>query len=177
MLSLVSAVLMSAPAGLNPYLPLLFTSVIARYTDRFAPRPLFGFVGETWFVTLAGVLFLANVFLDKVFVPGDSLAVPSRERDRRRWLGAIHDLGQMILGPLSGAILMGASDHFFPESVPLLAPMLGALLAALAYVGKRAWRHRWSERWGGFSNLLFSTFEDSAAALLSVLGILLVAMA
>lgn len=168
-----SATLLAGSAGLNPFLPLFVVGVISRYTGRFEPVAPYGFVGETWLVVAAGVLFLLHIFSDKLFVPGDSLGTPPGERDRRAWIGVVHDLGQMLLGPLIGALLMGTTDRFFPPSWPLAAPMLGALLAALVYVGKRAWRHRLSDRWGPFSNLLLSTLEDVAALLLTLVGIVL----
>jgi hypothetical protein len=171
--SLFSGGLLAAPAGLNPYLPLLFAAVMARYTDRFQPRSPYGFIGQTWFVVLAGLLFLAHIFLDKMFVPGDSLSTVPSERDGRLWVGTLHDLGLTILGPASGALLMGAVERAFSAPWVLVGPMLGALLAALAYVGKRTLRHRLSDRFGPFSNLLLSAMEDALVAVLCLGGVLL----
>lgn len=176
-LSLLSAVLLALPAGLNPYLPLVVVSVMARYSDRFHLEAAYGFLGQTWLLVAATLLFLVNIFADKVFLPGDSLSVPAAQRDRRGWAGAIHDLSQMVLGLLSGALLMGAAERVFPSSWPLLALMLGALLAALAYAGKRTLRHRLAGRFGPLTNLLLSTLEDSVVLLVSVAGVLLHALA
>lgn len=171
--SLFSGGLLAAPAGLNPYLPLLFAAVLARYTERFQPRPPYNFIGQTWFMVLAGLLFLAHIFLDKMFVPGDSLSTAPSERNRRLWVGTLHDLGLTILGPVSGALLMGAAERAFTAPWVLVGPMLGALLAALACVGKRALRHRLSGRFGPLSNLLLSAMEDALVAVLCLGGVLL----
>jgi len=176
-LSLLSGSLLAAASGLNPYLPLLIASVMARYAGRFHPRFGYAFLGETWFVALAAGLFLADIFLDKIFLPGDSLAVPPRQRSRRLWIGAIHDLGQMVLGPVGGALLLGAAERVFPPAWPLVAPMLGVLLAALVYVGKRSLRHRLSRRpaktLGPLANMLLSTIGDLVVVLLCTVGLLL----
>jgi len=175
-LSVLSGSLLAAGCGLNPYLPLLVVAVMARYAGRFQPRPAYGFLGQTWFVVLAGLLFLADIFLDKAFVPGDSLAVPAAERSRRVWVGAFHDLGQMVLGPIGGGLLLGSAERVFPPAWPLVAPMLGVLLAALVYVGKRAQRRRLvrqpGSRLGPLGNILFSTLGDLLAVLVCTAGIL-----
>jgi len=172
-LTLLSGMLLAAPAGLNPYLPLLLVSVLAHYTERFQLQAPYGFLGQTWFMVLVGLLFLVHIFMDKTFMPGDSWATAPAGRDRRLWVGAFHDLGQMVLGPLSGALLLGAAERVFPPSWPLMGPMLGALLAALAYVGKRALRRRLAGRWEPFGNLLLSAVEEVVVVLVSVAGILL----
>ncbi len=176
-LSFLAAFLLALSAGLSPYLPLLLVSAIAGYGGRLALREPFAFIEARWFTILAGLLLLADLFLDKRFVPGDSLATPPRERDRRTWLGALHDLGQMLLGPAGAALLMAATDYLFPPSLPLVAPMLGLLVAALVYTAKRFWRHRYADRWGPFSGILMSTLEDTTAALLGVGGVVLGIMA
>jgi hypothetical protein len=148
-------------------------AAMARFTGFYEPVAPLGFLGQTWFLVLAAVLFLANTFLDKAFVPGESLLVPPGRRSRWLWVGALHDLGQMLLGPAAGALLAGATSRFFPPSWPLVAPMLGALLAALAYTGKRALRHRLAGRRGPFTNMLLSVCEDSAVVFLCLAGLLL----
>jgi hypothetical protein len=172
-LTLVAALLLAAPAGLNPYLPLLMAAAMARFSSFYLPAPALGFLGETWFLVLVGVLVLANTLLDKAFRPGDSLAVLPAQRDRRLWVGSLHDLGQMLLGPAAGALLAGATSRFFPSGWFLVAPMLGALLAALVYTGKRALRRRLAGRWGPFSNMLLSVMEDLAVVLSCLGGLLL----
>jgi len=171
--SLVAGLLLAAPAGLNPYLPLLMVAAMARFSSFYRPAPATGFLGETWFLVLAGLLFLINTLLDKSFVPGDSLSVPPAQRTRRLWVGAFHDLGQMLLGPAAGALLAGATSRFFPSSWLLVAPMLGALVAALVYTGKRTLRHRLAGRWGPFTNMLLSVFEDMAVVFTCLAGLLL----
>ena len=170
--SLIAAMLLAASAGLNPYLPLMIVAVMA-YSGNLTLPPPFGFVGRIWFVILAALLFLVNVFLDKAFLPGDSLATPVAQRSRRAWAGVAHDLGQMLLGPLAGAVLMWAISGFLPQTWPLVAPMLGILLAALVYTGKRALRRRLAGRLGPFTNLLMSAIEDVAVVMLCVAGLLL----
>jgi hypothetical protein len=172
-LTLLAALLLAAPAGLNPYLPLLMAAALARFSSFYHPVAPLGFIGEVWFLILAGVLFLANTLLDKYFRPGESVIVPPAQRTRRLWIGTFHDLGQMLLGPAAGALLAGATSHFFPSSWILVAPMLGALTAGLVYVGKRSLRRRLATRWGVFSNLLLSVFEDIAVVFVCLAGLLL----
>ncbi|MBN1485679.1 MAG: DUF4126 domain-containing protein, partial [Chloroflexia bacterium] len=175
MLSLLPAALLAAPAGLNPTLPLLFVSILARYTERIELLGPYAFLGQTWCVFLLGALFLLHVFSDKAFAPGDSWAVPPERRDRRLWLGAVHDLSHMLLGPLSGALLFGAIERFFPAALFLVGPMIGALLAALVYVGKRRLRRRLAARWAPFGNLLLSLLEDTGVLVLCLAAAFLVA--
>jgi hypothetical protein len=171
--SLLAALLLAAPAGLNPYLPLLMAAAMARFSSFYQPMAPLGFLGATWFLVLAAALFLANTLLDKYYRPGESLVVPRAQRNRRLWVGAFHDLGQMLLGPAAGALLAGATSRFFPSSWPLVAPMLGALAAGLVYVAKRALRRRLATRWGAFSNMLLSVFEDIAVVAFCLTGLLL----
>jgi len=171
--SLLAALLLAAPAGLNPYLPLLMAAAMARFSNFYHPVPPLTFLGETWFLILAAALFLANTLLDKYYRPGESFVVPPAQRDRRLWVGAFHDLGQMLLGPAVGALLAGATSRFFPSPWILVAPMLGALAAGLVYAGKRALRRRLATRWGVFSNMLLSVFEDVVVVALCLAGLLL----
>lgn len=173
LLTLLAALLLAAPAGLNPYLPLLIVSALARFSSFYQPVPPLSFLGQSWFMLLVGALFLTNALLDKAFLPGDSLLVPPSRRNRRLWVGALHDLGQMLLGPAAGALLAGATSRFFPSGWFLAAPMLGALLSALVYTGKRALRHHLSGRWGPFTNMFLSLLEDVAVVLTCLAGLLL----
>lgn len=170
--TLLAALLLAAPAGLNPYLPLLMAAALARFSSFYHPAGPLEFIGATWFLVLAGALFLANTFLDKRFRPGDSLAVPPAQRTPSLWVGAVHDLGQMLLGPAAGALLAGATSRFFPQSWILVAPMLGALAAAVVYVGKRALRRRLAGRWGILSNILLSVLEDIVVVFACLAGFL-----
>lgn len=171
--SLIASLLLAAVAGLNPYLPLFIVAVMARFTSRVQLNAGYGFLQENWLIALTGLLFLLNIFGDKLFLPGDSLATPAAQRTRKVWFGVVHDLGQMILGPLAGALLMGATNSFLPASMPLLPFMLGILLAASAYAGKRAMRRRLKDRMGTLSNLLWSALEDPVVVLVTVLAIFL----
>lgn len=172
-LSLCGSLLLAAPAGLNPYLPLLFLSVMSRPGGSFRPVSPFEFLGESWCIALFAFLFLLYVFSDKAFIPGESLLSPVRGRTRRLWLGFFHDLGQIVLGLLGAALVMLASNRTFPPSWFLLAPMLGVLLAALLYAGKRTLRHRLAGRWGPFTNILLSLAEDVLVVLSCLAGLLL----
>lgn len=173
LLSLLAAVLLAAPCGLNPYLPPLFLAAMLRSGGAIRVGSGMDFLGQTWFLALAAALFLVNVFLDKVFRPGDSLATPRGRGRRWHWLGKAHDVGQMILGPLAGGLLMVAVCRAFSADLFLIAPMVGLLLAALVYAGKRALRYRFSGRLGPLSNILFSVLEDVVVALFCVVALLL----
>jgi|GEM_PF-1564441 hypothetical protein len=177
MVTLLTGLFWAAAGGLNPFLPLLFASVLARFTGRFHPVPRYAFLGEAWFVALAGILLLSELFLDKIYLPGESLGVPARERDRKKWVGALHDLVQMLLGPLGGALILGACDRVLPAAWFLIAPMLGALVAGAAYAAKRALRQRLVLRWAAplrpLGNLFLSTIGDLIAALACVAGLVI----
>ncbi len=172
-LSLCGGLLLAAPAGLNPYLPLLFFSVMSRPGGFLQPVSPFEFLGETWCIALFALLFLLYVFSDKVFIPGESLLSPVQGRTRRVWLGFFHDLEQIVLGLLGAALIMLASNRALPPSWFLLPPMLGVLLATLLYVGKRTLRHRLAGRWGPFTNILLSLAEDILVLLSCLTGLLL----
>ncbi len=172
LIALVASLLLAAVAGLNPYLPLFILAVMSRFTGQVQLNPGYGFLKEYWFIALTGLLFLLNIFGDKIFLPGDSIATPTAERTRKTRIGVAHDLGQMILGPLAGALLLGATSPWRPASMPLLPLMMGVLLAALVYAGKRAVRHRLQGRLGIFSNQLWSIAEDLVVVMVTVLAIL-----
>ncbi|MGC8874482.1 MAG: DUF4126 domain-containing protein [Chloroflexia bacterium] len=175
MLSFLGGLLWAMAGGLNPFLPLFVAAAMARFTNRFQPLPRYAFLGETWFVVTAGILLLAELFLDKMYLPGVSLAVPAGERDRKKWLGAMHDLSQMLLGPLAGALVLAASDRVFPASWFLVAPMVGALVAGAVYAARRSLRQRLVLRWATpvqpLGNLFLSTMGDLIAVLISVAGL------
>lgn len=172
-LSLLAGVLLAASSGLNPYLPALFLAAWTLLGSGSRLNPGLDFIGRPWFVAVVAVLFLANVFLDKIFLPGDSLATPRARRTRRQWVGVGHDLGQMGLGPLAGALLLATVCRAFPANLFLVAPMLGLLLGALAYAGKRALRRRYAGRLGLLGNILLSLVEDSVVAVCCVVALLL----
>jgi|YNPNPStandDraft_1061719.scaffolds.fasta_scaffold09412_1 hypothetical protein len=173
LISLGGGMFLAAPAGLNPYLPLLFLAVMSRPGGALRPVSPFEFLGESWCIALLALLFLLHTFSDKVFLPGDALLSPLRGRSRRMWLGFFHDLGQMVLGPLGAALVMLATNRTFPPSWFLMAPMLGVLLAALLYAGKRTVRHRLAGRWGPLTNILLSLAEDVLVVLSCLAGLLL----
>jgi len=171
--TLLAGMFLAAPCGLNPFLPALFlaaSSLLGGGTDLNAGLD---FIGRPWFVAIVAAMFLAHVFSDKVFLPGDSLATPRAQRTRKQWVGVFHDLAQMLLGPLGGALLLAAVCRAFPANLFLLAPMLGLLLAALVYVGKRALRRRYVGRLGMLGNLLLSLVEDTAVAISCVAALIL----
>ncbi len=167
------SLLLAAPAGLNPYLPLLFLSVMSRPGGFFRPTSPFEFLGESWCIVLLALLVLLYIFSDKVFIPGDSLVSPLHGRTRHVWVGFFHDLGQIALGLLGAVLVMLASNPAFPSSWFLLPPMLGVLLAALLYAGKRTLRHRLAGRWGPLTNILLSLVEDVLVVLSCLAGLLL----
>ncbi len=175
MFSLLRGLLWATAGGLNPFLPLLLASAMARFTGRFQPLPRYAFLGETWFVIVAGVLLLAELFLDKIYLPGESLVVPPQERDRKKWVGAAHDLGQMLLGPIGGALVLGASDRVLPPAWFLIAPMVGALASGAVYAAKRALRQRLVLRWAPslqpLGNLFLSAVGDLISALVCAAGL------
>ncbi len=172
-LAFCGGLLLAAPAGLNPYLPLLFLSVMSRPGGFFRPVSPFEFLGETWCIALFALLFLFHILSDKAFVPGEALLTPLRGRTRRDWIGFFHNLGLIVLGPLGAALVMLASNRTFPPSWFLLPPMLGILLAALLYTGKRSLRHRLAGRWGPLTNILLSLGEDVLVVLSCLAGLLL----
>lgn len=175
MLSFFRGLLWATAGGLNPFLPLLLASAMARFTGQFRPLPRYAFLGESWFLVAAGILLLAELFLDKLYLPGESLVVPPEERDRKKWVGAAHDLVQMLLGPLGGALVLGASDRVLPAAWFLVAPMAGALAAGAAYAAKRALRQRLVLRWAPplrpLGNLFLSAMGDLISALVCVAGL------
>ncbi|MGB9722849.1 MAG: DUF4126 domain-containing protein [Chloroflexia bacterium] len=172
-LSFGGGLLLAAPAGLNPYLPLLFLAVMARPGGSFRPATPFEFLGETWCIALFALLVLLHILADKAFVPWEGLLSPLRGRTRQTWLAFFHDLGQIVLGPLGAALVMLATNRAFPPSWFLLPPMLGILAAVLLHTGKRTLRLRLAGRWGPFTNILLSLAEDVLVVLSCLAGLLL----
>jgi hypothetical protein len=152
-----SAFGLSASAGLNAYIPLLVVALTARYTELIKLNPPWDVLTSGWIIGLLVVLLVIELFADKV--PAVNHA---------------NDLIQTFVRPVAGAILFAASAHVISEIHPILAMAAGLLIAGGVHAVKSvAVRPVVTATTGGVGNLAVSTTEDAAAAIISIMAILI----
>ena len=153
--SVLAAFGLAAAAGLNPFLPVLLSALLARLDVVELAGPFEDLQATGWLVGLA-VLTVADLVADKV------PAVDS----------VLHAVGTVV-APVSGAVLFtGQADA--PE---LTSIVLGALTALGVHVERAAVRPLATATTGGLANPVLSLLEDLGAVGLVVLAFVLPVLA
>ena len=150
--SLFAAFGLSGAAGLNAWLPLLASALLARLDVVELAAPLDELSSNTGLVVLA-VLTTADFVGDKIPLVDHVL----------------HLLGTVI-APASGAILFVAQTGLETDVPTVVAVVLGALTAGSVHAGRSAVRPVSTATTGGLGNPLLSLGEDIASLLLVVLS-------
>jgi Domain of unknown function (DUF4126) len=150
--SLLAAFGLSGAAGLNAWLPLLASALLARLDVVELAAPLDELSSNTGLVVLA-VLTTADFVGDKIPLVDHVL----------------HLLGTVI-APASGAILFAAQTGLETDVPTVVAVVLGALTAGSVHAGRSAVRPVSTATTGGLGNPLLSLGEDIASLLLVVLS-------
>lgn len=153
--TIFSAFGLSVSAGLNAYIPLLVTAVLAKYTDLIDLGEPWNALTSWWIIGLLIVLTLIEFLLDKVPV-----------------VNHINDAVQTFIRPTAGAIVFAASTNVITDIQPILALGLGLLVAGGVHVVKSAAiRPAVTVSTGGTANVPVSMAEDVTSTTLSVLSI------
>lgn len=146
---------LSAPAGLNAWLPLLITGLAGRIGFIKLASP-FDLLTNTWVLLLVGLLLTIEVFADKI---------PA--------VDSINDIIHTFIRPAAGGILFAAQSGMVLNGIdPVFSFILGALSAGSVHVVKAGARPLVTATTGGLANPLVSLVEDIVSAAATVLALI-----
>lgn len=154
---------LSAAAGLNAFIPLVFVGIAARFTDFITLPDNLDWL-QSWPTIIIGLVFLgAEVVLDKI--PG---------------VDHINDLIQSAIRPLSGGVIFAATaaaaeidTQAFWGDNPVIGGVVGAVIAGLVHTGKSAARPAVNAATGGTGAPIASFAEDATSVGLSFVALFL----
>jgi hypothetical protein len=155
--SLLTALGLSASAGLNAYIPLLIVAVIGRFTNWISLASPWDALESWWVIGALLVLTAIEFFADKV---------PA--------VNHINDALQTFVRPVAGGILFAASTNVVTNIHPIVAVIAGLIVAGSVHTVKAAAvRPALTATTGGAANVPASIAEDIAATVLSIVAVVL----
>lgn len=159
MIALATGLGLATASGLNAYLPLLTIGIFARlgWIELASPFDL---------LTNVFVLLIIAALAALDFVGDKVPAVDS----------ALHAAG-LVIAPIVGAILALASQGELATINPILVGAAGLIAAGSTHAARAAARPVVTAATAGTGNMVVSAAEDGAALLVSVLAILVPALA
>lgn len=152
--SVLTALGLALPAGLNAYIPLLGIALAQRFGVLSLNDPWSG-IGEWWAIALIVVLGLVEFFADKV---------PAVDH--------VNDVIQSFIRPVAGAVVALAASGNAGENYPVAMVALGVLLAGGVHAAKATARPVINGATGGIGAPVASVVEDVMAVVSTVLAIL-----
>jgi hypothetical protein len=152
--SIIAGFGLSAPAGLNAWIPLLVTSVAAKI-GWLKLNPPFDVLSETWVLIVLLVLVTIELFVDKI---------PA--------VDTVNDLIHTIFRPAAGGILFAAQAGVIGGLDPTVAFILGLLSAGSVHLVKASGRPLVTTFTGGIFNPIVSMVEDIISAVTAVLALI-----
>jgi hypothetical protein len=159
LLSLFSALGLSTAAGLNAYIPLLVVGLLARYTNLVQLNAPYDILTNPWVLLGIAIIALLDLIGDKV--PGID--------------HALHLVGTVV-HPVAGLIL-GLATASGGQIDPTLAAVVGLVAAGATHGTRMAARPIATATTAGTANPVISTVEDIAAVVMSLVAILIPALA
>jgi Domain of unknown function (DUF4126) len=158
--SLLTALGLSASAGLNAYIPLLILAVVGRFTNWVTLATPWDALESWWAIGALLILTLIEFFADKV---------PA--------VNHVNDAVQTFIRPVAGGILFAASTGVVTNIHPIVAVIAGLIVAGSVHTVKAAAvRPALTATTGGAANVLVSIAEDVAATVLSILAVVVPVM-
>lgn len=151
---------LASAAGLNAYLPLLIVGLLSRYTDLLSLSAPWNALENGWVLGVLVVLVIIEMTVDKI---------PA--------VDSINDAIQTFVRPVAGAILFAASGSVITDISPVLAMVAGILVAGGVHTVKAAARPVVTATTAGLGNPVVSVVEDIASATITVLSIVVPALA
>jgi len=146
---------LSASAGLNAYIPLLVTALLAKYTNLIQLKEPWDALTSWWIIGLLIVLSLVEFLVDKI---------PA--------VNHVNDAVQSFIRPTAGAIVFAATTNIVTDIHPVLALALGLLVAgSINAIKTIAVRPVVSATTAGVGNIPVSMVEDVTSTGVSVLAI------
>jgi hypothetical protein len=158
-IALATGLGLATASGLNAYLPLLTIGVFARLG-------LIQLAGPFELLTNVFVLLIIAALAALDFVGDKVPAVDS----------ALHAAG-LVISPVAGAILALASQSDVATIHPALVAVAGLIAAGGTHAARAAARPMVTAATAGTGNVVVSAAEDGAALTISVLAILVPALA
>ncbi|MFG2000223.1 DUF4126 domain-containing protein [Spirillospora sp. NPDC048911] len=161
MLAVLTALGLSAAAGLNAYIPILVIGLLDRYSDVVHLPAEFGWLTNGWVLSLLGILLAAEVILDKVAI-----------------VDSLNDAVQTFVRPAAGGAVFAATDAAnqldasFMADHPWIGWILGILVAFLVHLTKSSIRPVVNAGTLGTGAPVVSTVEDTVSLGMSVLAVL-----
>lgn len=154
MIDILAAFGLSSSAGLNAYLPVLITGLLARYTSLLTLSEPWNALEEPWVLLVIAVLLLVEVAADKIPI-----------------IDTFNDITQSLIRPVAGAVLFAASGNAISDMNTGLALVLGLLVAGGVSTAKTVARPVITATTAGTGNALVSAGEDTVAAVVAVTAI------
>jgi hypothetical protein len=155
LLGILTAFGVSAPAGLNAYLPLLIVGLTARFTNLITLNEPYRWLTNEWVLLVIAFLLFIEFFADKV--PG---------------IDHVNDVVSTVIRPAAGAILFAASSNVFGDIHPVVAIILGLLSAGSVHAVKATARPAVTTFTMGLGNPVVSAVEDVLAAVTTIVAII-----
>jgi hypothetical protein len=152
--SIVAGFGLSAPAGLNAWIPMLVTSVAAKIGWLKLNAP-FDVLGETWVLVVLLALVTIELFVDKI---------PA--------IDTVNDIIHTFIRPAAGGILFAAQVGAIGGMDPTFGFILGLLSAGAVHAVKATSRPLVTTFTGGIFNPIVSMVEDIISAVTAVLALL-----
>ncbi len=153
-MSVVLALALGISSGLNPYVTVAITSVVAARSDLLTPAPAFAFVASTGMFVGALLLLPIDIFADKFPRSGGLM-------DRVGW----------VLRPVAGGIVGGAAMAVAGPGV-ILGVALGAVAALATHALRLRTRRRVQWRMLGFGRIVFGAYGDFGSGIVAMIALL-----
>ena len=151
--SIIAGFGLSAPAGLNAWIPLLVASLSAKIGWLKLNAP-FDVLGETWVLVALLVLVTIELFVDKI---------PA--------VDTLNDIIHTFIRPVAGGILFAAQAGAIGGLDPTVGFILGLVSAGAVHAVKATGRPLVTTFTGGIFNPIVSMVEDIIAAVTAVLAL------
>lgn len=152
--TIISGFGLSAPAGLNAWIPLLITGFAGKIGAIKLAAP-FDLLTNTWVLAILLLLLTIEIFVDKI---------PA--------VDTINDIVHTFIRPVAGGILFAAESGTIGGLDPTVGFVLGLLSAGSVHAVKATGRPLVTTFTGGMGNMLVSLVEDMISAITAVLALI-----
>lgn len=157
--SIISGFGISAPAGLNAWLPLLIVGLAGRFNFLKLNAP-FDTLSNTWALLALAFLLLIEIFADKI---------PA--------VDTVNDIIYTFIRPLAGGVLFAAHSGAVGGLDPTTSFVLGLLAAGSVHAVKATARPLITATTGGIGNPIVSFLEDILSGVTTVLALVVPVLA
>ena len=154
--SIIAGFGLSAPAGLNAWIPLLASGLAHRFQlFNFKLNAPFDILADTWVLVALGILLFIEIFADKI---------PA--------IDTVNDMIHTIIRPAAGGILFAGHSGVVGSIDPPVAFILGLMAAGSVHAVKATSRPIITATTGGIGNPIVSMLEDIVAVIATAMAII-----